>query len=135
MALGFPSPILYSEGPTSVFEMVLDKLGSSLRDVLRKIAGASHVDEALIKEIVRDIQRALLQADVNVELARRITRRLEKRAFEEKPPAGMSPPGHVVPIIYEERVKILREARERPLTQQRIPMVGLYRPGETTNLR
>src|SRR3989441_1057174 len=134
MALGFPSPILYSEGPTSVFEMVLDKLGSSLRDVLRKIAGASHVDEALIKEIVRDIQRALLQADVNVELARRITRRLEKRAFEEKPPAGMSPREHVVRIIYEELVKILGEARELPITKQRILMVGLYGQGKTTTV-
>ena len=114
--------------------MVLDKLGSSLRDVLRKIAGASHVDEALIKEIVRDIQRALLQADVNVELARRITRRLEKRAFEEKPPAGMSPREHVVRIIYEELVKILGEARELPITKQRILMVGLYGQGKTTTV-
>jgi len=114
--------------------MVLDKLGSSLRDVLRKIAGASHVDEALIKEIVRDIQRALLQADVNVELARRITRRLEKRAFEEKPPAGMSPREHVVRIIYEELVKILGEARELPITKQRVLMVGLYGQGKTTTV-
>ena len=114
--------------------MVLDKLGSSLREVLRKIAGASHVDEALIKEVVRDIQRALLQADVNVELARRITRRLEKRAFEEKPPAGMSPREHVVRIIYEELVKILGEARELPIAKQRILMVGLYGQGKTTTV-
>src|SRR2546425_702123 len=45
--------------------MVLEKLGGSLREALRKIAGASYVDESLIKEIVRDIQRALIQADVN----------------------------------------------------------------------
>src|SRR5437867_1349127 len=38
--------------------MVLEKLGSSLREALRKIAGASYIDESLIKEIVRDIQRA-----------------------------------------------------------------------------
>ena len=114
--------------------MVLEKLGSSLRDVLRKIAGASHVDEALIKEIVRDIQRALLQADVNVELVLGITRRLEKRALEEKPPAGMSPREHVVRIIYEELVQILGEAREIPLTKQRILMVGLYGQGKTTTV-
>src|SRR3989454_913687 len=87
--------------------MVLEKLGSSLREALRKIAGASHIDEALIKEVVRDIQRALLQSDVNVELVLRITRRLEKRAFEERPPAGMSPREHVGRIIYEELVKAL----------------------------
>ncbi len=114
--------------------MVLEKLGSSLREALRKIAGASHVDEALIKEIVRDIQRALLQADLNVELVLRITRRLEKRAFEEKPPAGMSPREHVVRIIYEELVKVLGETRELPLTKQRILMVGLYGQGKTTTI-
>src|SRR5437867_196147 len=64
--------------------MVLEKLGSSLRDVLRKIAGASHIDESLIKEVVRDIQRALLQADVDVELALRITRRLKQLADSVK---------------------------------------------------
>src|SRR3989442_9918926 len=112
--------------------MVLDKLGSSLREVLRKIAGASHVDEALIKEVVRDIQRALLQADVNVELARRITRRLEKRAFEEKPPAGKSPPEHVVPVIYEELVEILWGAGGLPRTKQRVLMGGLHGPGKAT---
>ena len=48
--------------------MVLDDLGSSLKGTLRKIANAVYVDSKLIKEVVRDIQRALLQADVNVKL-------------------------------------------------------------------
>src|SRR2546428_7680562 len=115
--------------------MVLDKLGSSLREVLRKIAGASHVDEALIKEVVRDIQRALLQADVNVELARRITRRLEKRAFEERPPPGMSPREHAVRIIYEQLVKILGEARELPIAQPQSLMARRYCQRKSTTYR
>src|SRR3990172_8923363 len=128
------SATLYTVAASSVRYMVLEKLGSSLREALRKIAGASHIDEALIKEVVRDIQRALLQADVNVELVLKITRRLEKRAFEEKPPAGMSPREHVVRIIYEELVQILGGAREIPLTKQRILMVGLYGQGKTTTV-
>ena len=46
--------------------MVLENLGQSLRDVLKKIVNASNIDEKLVKEITKDIQRALLQADVNV---------------------------------------------------------------------
>ena len=42
--------------------MVLDALGDALRNTLRKIAGASHISPELIKEQVRDIQRALLQS-------------------------------------------------------------------------
>src|SRR5207245_1398988 len=112
--------------------MVLEKLGGSLREALRKIAGASYVDESLIKEIVRDIQRALIQADVNVQLALGITKQLQRRALEEKPPPGMSPREHVVRIIYEELVKILGSTREVPLQKQRILLVGLYGQGKTT---
>src|SRR3989449_1443249 len=112
--------------------MVLEKLGGSLREALRKIAGASYVDESLIKEIVRDIQRALIQADVNVQLALAITKQLQRRALEEKPPAGMSPREHVVRIIYEELVKILGSTRDVPIQKQRILLVGLYGQGKTT---
>jgi signal recognition particle subunit SRP54 len=112
--------------------MVLEKLGSSLRDALRKIAGSSYVDEALIKEIVRDIQRALLQADVNVQLSLSITKQLQRRALEESPPPGMSPREHVVRIIYEELVRVLGASREVPIQKQRILLVGLYGQGKTT---
>src|SRR5205807_750051 len=112
--------------------MVLEKLGGSLREALRKIAGASYVDESLIKEIVRDIQRALIQADANVQLALSITRELQRRALEDKPPPGMSPREHVVRIIYEELVKILGSSREIPIQKQRILLVGLYGQGKTT---
>src|SRR6266508_3536122 len=112
--------------------MVLEKLGDSLRAALRKIAGASYVDESLIKEIVRDIQRALIQADVNVQLSLSITRELHRRALEETPPPGMSPREHVVRIIYEELVKILGASRDVPLQKQRILLVGLYGQGKTT---
>src|SRR5216110_3772108 len=112
--------------------MVLDKLGDSLRAALRKIARSSYIDESLIKEIVRDIQRALIQADVNVQLALSITRELQRRALEDKPPPGMSPREHVVRIIYEELVKILGSTREVPIQKQRILLVGLYGQGKTT---
>src|SRR3989337_3483213 len=100
--------------------MVLEKLGDSLRQALRKIAGASSIDEALIKEIVRDIQRALLQADVSVQLALTITRELQRRALEEKPPAGMSPREHVVRIIYEAPAKIPGPAHGVRIYQRRL---------------
>ncbi len=112
--------------------MVMEKLGESLKNVLRKIAGASHVDEGLVKEIVRDIQRALLQADVNVQLALKMTKDIEKRALTEKPKAGVSPKDHVVRIVYDELVRFLGEKREIGEGKQVIMMVGLYGQGKTT---
>ncbi len=82
--------------------------------------------------MVRDIQRALLQADVNVKLVLTITKEVERRSMEEKPPAGMSSREHVIRIIYEELVRILGEGREVTLKKHVIMMVGLYGQGKTT---
>ncbi len=112
--------------------MVLDDLGDSLKGTLKKIANAVHVDSKLIKEVVRDIQRALLQADVNVKLVLELSKKIEKRALQEKPPAGMSNREHVIHIVYEELVEILGDARELPIKKQIIMMVGLYGQGKTT---
>jgi signal recognition particle subunit SRP54 len=112
--------------------MVLEGLGQSLRDAIRKIANASHVDQKLVKEVVKDVQRALLQADVNVKLVLQMTKELENRALTEKPPAGTSSREHVIKIVYEELVKILGKSKEIPAKPQRILMVGLYGQGKTT---
>jgi signal recognition particle subunit SRP54 len=112
--------------------MVLDDLGDSLRGTLKKIANAVHIDSKLVKEVVRDIQRALLQADVNVKLVLELTKKIEKRSLQEKPPAGMSNREHVIHIVYEELVEILGDSRELPIKKQIIMMVGLYGQGKTT---
>jgi len=112
--------------------MVLDGLGASLRGAIKRIANASHVDQKLVKEVVKDIQRALLQADVNVKLVLEMTKNLESRALTEKPPPGMSSREHVIRIVYEELVKIVGKPKEIPAKPQRILMVGLYGQGKTT---
>jgi signal recognition particle subunit SRP54 len=112
--------------------VVLEGLGRSLRDALKKVANASSVDEKLVKEVTKDIQRALLQADVNVQLVLDMTKEVERRALTEKPPAGMAAREHVVHIIYEELVKVLGEKKALPLSKQTIMMIGLYGQGKTT---
>ena len=112
--------------------MVLDDLGKSLKGTLQKIANAVTVDSKLVKEIVRDIQRALLQSDVNVKLVLQLSKTIEKRALQEKPPSGMSQREHVIRIVYDELVKILGESRELPIKKQIIMMTGLYGQGKTT---
>ena len=112
--------------------MVLDSLGKSLRGVLQKIARGSTVDEALLAEVVRDIQRALLQADVNVQLALALTQRVRSRATEEKPPAGASLRDFLVRIIYEEIRAILGKDRTFEPRPQRILLAGLFGQGKTT---
>jgi signal recognition particle subunit SRP54 len=112
--------------------MVLDSLGKSLRGVLQKIARSSNVDEALLAEVVRDIQRALLQADVNVQLALDLTKRVRKRATEERPPAGASVRDFLIRIIYEEIRSILGTERTFDNRPRKILLAGLYGQGKTT---
>ena len=69
--------------------MSIDRLGSSLYEAIRKVFRASVIDEATVKELVHDIQKALLQADVNVQLVLDISKRIEERALKEKVPQGV----------------------------------------------
>ena len=117
--------------------MVLDRLGKSLHSALQKLTRATHIDERAIKELVRDIQRALLQADVNVELVLELTKRIEKRALEEKLPPGMARKEHIIKIVYGE----LSALMGRPVPLQLKPgeptvllMVGLQGSGKTTSV-
>ncbi|MFA4661891.1 signal recognition particle protein Srp54 [Pyrococcus kukulkanii] len=117
--------------------MVLDTLGRALSNALKKIARAGSVDEALIKEVVRDIQRALIQADVNVRLVLKLTKEIQRRALEEKPPAGISRKEHIIKIVYEELTKLLGteakpiEIKEKPTI---LLMVGIQGSGKTTTV-
>ena len=62
--------------------MVLDKLGESLKSTLSKIAKSVFVDEKLINELVKDIQRALLQSDVNVKLVFSLSEKIKQRILK-----------------------------------------------------
>jgi signal recognition particle subunit SRP54 len=116
--------------------MALDRLGSSLYDALKKVFRASVVDEATVKELVRDIQRALLQADVNVQLVLGISKRIEERALQEKVPPGISRREHVIKVVYEELTRFVGEKpvplKIEPGHRQVIMLVGIQGSGKTT---
>ncbi len=116
--------------------MVLERLGSSLHEALRKVFRASIVDEATVKELVRDIQRALLQADVNVELVLNISKRIENRALKEKVVPGISRREHVIKVVHEELTRFLGEKpipiKVEPTKRKIIMLVGIQGSGKTT---
>ncbi len=112
--------------------MVLDKLGGSLQDALKKLVGANRIDEKTVDEVVRDIQRALLQADVNVKLVMTLSQKIKQRSLKEEPPKGMNPREHVIRIVYQELINILGKEANVKLASQTIMMVGLQGSGKTT---
>jgi len=117
--------------------MVLDSLGSSLYGALKKVFRASVVDEAMVKELVRDIQRALLQADVNVKLVLGISKQIEERALKEKVPPGIARREHVIKVVYEELTRFVGDKpvpiKMEPGKKKVLMLVGIQGSGKTTH--
>ena len=111
---------------------MLDNLGSNLKDALRKLAGKTVIDRAAVEELVKDLQRALLQADVNVKQVMQISQAIKKRALDEQPPKGVTAREHVLRIVYEELVALVGKKVEVTLGKQVILMAGLQGSGKTT---
>ena len=115
--------------------MVLEKLGDSLKNTLSKIAKSIFVDEKLINELVKDIQRALLQSDVNVKLVFELTKKIKERALKEETPSGMSKKEYLIKIVYDELVNFLGgEGHKIEISHKpyKIMLVGLFGNGKTT---
>ncbi len=115
--------------------MVLDKLGTSLKDTLKKIAKSVFVDEKLVNELVKDIQRALLQSDVNVQLVFDLTKTIKERALNEELKPGLTKKEHLINVVYEELVNFLGEEQVKLDTSKKptkIMLVGLFGNGKTT---
>lgn len=115
--------------------MILEKLGSSLKDTLSKIAKSVFIDEKLVNELVKDIQRALLQADVNVKLVFELSKKIKERILNEETPAGLTKKEYLINVVYEELTFFLgKEVRDIKIESKptKIMLVGLFGNGKTT---
>ncbi len=114
---------------------MLDNLKTSLRAAIKKIVNSSGIDEELIKELAKDVQRALLQADVNVKLVLEISKNIEKRSLEESPPPGLSRKDHIVKILYDELAKLLGTENKFSFKAgklNKVLMLGIQGSGKTS---
>jgi len=110
---------------------MLGKLSSSLKESIRKIAKAKRIDKRTVDELVRDIQRALLQADVKISLVKELSDHIRERSLKEK--MVLNPREHVIKVVYEELINIIGKGVEVPLKPQKIMMVGLHGAGKTSS--
>jgi signal recognition particle subunit SRP54 len=111
---------------------MLDGLSSSLKDALKKLAGKAVVDRAAVDELVRDLQRALISADVNVKLVMDLSRAIRSRSLDEQLPKNTNVREHVLRIVYQELVRLVWASTEVKLEPQTILMAGLQGSGKTT---
>ena len=118
--------------------MTLSKLREALTGAIAKLMRASLVDRKVVEEVIRDIQRALLMADVNVRLVLDLSNNIREKALKADVPPGFSRRDVVIKTIYEELVKLLGGERppEIDLPKGRgytLMLVGIQGSGKTTS--
>ena len=114
--------------------MVLDKLGSALKDGIKKISNAIFVDKKLVDGIVKDIQKSLIEADVNIELVLALSKKIKKLAYDETI-KGIDKKEQLVKLIHDEISHLLGEKKELKLPKKAsIMFLGLYGAGKTTSI-
>ncbi len=110
-------------------------LGQGIRKALAKITGAAIIDEAAVKELVKELQRVLITNDVEIKLVKQITKNVEEKALAEKKLQSVAIREHIAKVVYDSLVVLLGEKFEpRFDTGQRILMAGLYGAGKTTTI-
>ena len=114
---------------------MLERLGEVLRKATDRIANAIFLDKNLVDNIVRDLQRALIEADVSVILVKQISDKIKKTALDERI-KEIDKKEHIIKLLHDELVKILGEHKQlKPKTSQnRIMLLGLYGAGKTTTI-
>src|SRR3989344_3737911 len=114
---------------------MLEKLGEVLKKATNKIANAIFLDKNLVESIIKDLQRALIEADVNVSLVKELSEKIRKAAFDERI-KDVEKKEHIIKLLHDELVSILGEYKPLKLEkgQNRIMFLGLYGAGKTTTV-
>jgi signal recognition particle subunit SRP54 len=112
---------------------MLEHLGELLRRATNKITNAIFLDKDLVESVIRDLQRALIEADVNIHLVKDLSDKIKKIAFDERI-KGIDKKEHLIKALHDELREILGEHKQLVLNkeQNRIMLLGLYGAGKTT---
>jgi signal recognition particle subunit SRP54 len=112
--------------------VALEGLKQRIIGSMSLLKGKRVVDEETIKELSKQLRRALLEADFNVRQTKELTERIERRMMEEDPLPGIKLETHAMNMVYTELVRILGAPRDIRPRNETVLMVGLYGQGKTT---
>jgi signal recognition particle subunit SRP54 len=115
---------------------MFDALAERLEDAWKKIRGQDKISQSNIQEALKEVRRALLEADVNLQVVKSFISEVEKAAVGAEVVSGVNPGQQFIKIVYDELVKVMGESNV-PLAQANqaptvILMAGLQGAGKTT---
>ncbi len=115
---------------------MFEDLSSKLEKAVQSLKGESRISDVNIAETVREIRRALLDADVNLEVTRKFTEKIKEKALGEDVLKSVNPGQQFTKIVFDELVNVLGEERADLNVSQKPPTViliaGLQGSGKTT---
>lgn len=115
-----------------MFEALADKLD----DAWKKLRGQGKISQSNIQESLKEVRRALISADVNLQVVKAFIAEVEKKALGAEVLSGVNPGQQFIKIVYDELVAVMGESNvplahvEKPPTV--ILMAGLQGTGKTT---
>ena len=116
--------------------MAFDGLSSRLQDITRKIRGKARITESDLKEMLREVKLALLEADVNYKIVKEFIATIQEKALGQNVLKSLTPGQQVVKIVKYELVELLGGTTSKinftPNPPTIIMLVGLQGSGKTT---
>src|SRR5436309_15919555 len=114
---------------------MFSQLGDKLQDIFKDLRGHGSISEANINDALRQVRLALLEADVDFNVAKQFIARVKEKALGEEVLRSVTPGQQIVKIFHDELTTLLG-GDAAPLNLQkpaRILMVGLNGAGQTTS--
>ncbi|MFB6292214.1 MAG: signal recognition particle receptor subunit alpha [Candidatus Nanohaloarchaea archaeon] len=103
-----------------------------IKDSIEKFSSRSVADREAVEQLVKDIQRDLIKADVDVSLVSDLSDEIREEALEEELPSGLSRKEHVLEIVYAKLEELLGDEADIEPEPHDILLCGLYGAGKTT---
>ncbi|TEU00675.1 MAG: signal recognition particle protein, partial [Candidatus Stahlbacteria bacterium] len=113
---------------------MFENLTDRIREIARNLAGKGRLKESDVKAGMRDIRRALIEADVNLQVAKDFVSKVEEESINRKIYESFSPAETIINIVGEKIIELLGKAEPLSLEGQpaSILLVGLQGSGKTT---
>ena len=115
---------------------MFDNLSERLRATLRRVRGQGRLTEENVRDALREVRMALLEADVALPVVREFIDRVRVRALGREVAVSLTPGQALVKIVHDELVSVMGEANEVLDLKARAPavvlMAGLQGSGKTT---
>jgi len=116
--------------------MAFEGLSSRLQEITRKIRGKARITESDLKEMLREVKLALLEADVNYKIVKEFISTIQEKALDQDVMKSLTPGQQVVKIVKDELVNLLGEKESKvnftPNPPTIVMLVGLQGSGKTT---